>query len=190
MPVTKEEINREVVGPELLLPPGASILVADDSHVARSVIELALKAMGAPFIMAKTGKAAWEQLLALADQAKADGSHVRDRVAVVLTDLEMPEMDGFTPASYTHLDVYKRQGQLSKTTQQNASASEELAATSEEMSDQAEQLQQSIAFFYIGGDAPTVSDRFVSKPSRNRGRAPSLPMPSARAVSQRNFKPY
>ncbi len=81
-------------------------------------------------------------------------------------------------------------GQLSKTTQQNASASEELAATSEEMSDQAEQLQQSIAFFYIGGDAPTVSDRFVSKPSRNRGRAPSLPMPSARAVSQRNFKPY
>ena len=96
MPVTKEEINREVVGPELLLPPGASILVADDSHVARSVIELALKAMGAPFIMAKTGKAAWEQLLALADQAKADGSHVRDKVAVVLTDLEMPEMDGFT----------------------------------------------------------------------------------------------
>ena len=81
-------------------------------------------------------------------------------------------------------------GQLSKTTQQHASASEELAATSAEMSDQAEQLQQSIAFFYIGGDAPTVSDRFVSKPSRNRGRAPSLPMPSARAVSQRNFKPY
>lgn len=37
--------------------------------------------------------------------------------------------------------------QLSRATQQNASASEELAATSEELSGQAEQLQESIAFF-------------------------------------------
>jgi methyl-accepting chemotaxis protein len=36
-------------------------------------------------------------------------------------------------------------GQLSKATQQNASASEELAATSEELSGQAEQLQQSVS---------------------------------------------
>jgi methyl-accepting chemotaxis protein len=40
--------------------------------------------------------------------------------------------------------------QLSKATQQNAAASEELAATSVEMSEQAEQLQQSIAFFNTG----------------------------------------
>ena len=40
--------------------------------------------------------------------------------------------------------------QLSKATQQNASASEELAATSEELSGQAEQLQQSVTFFRIG----------------------------------------
>ncbi len=38
-------------------------------------------------------------------------------------------------------------GQLSRVTQQNASASEELAATSEELTGQAEQLQESIAFF-------------------------------------------
>jgi methyl-accepting chemotaxis protein len=44
-------------------------------------------------------------------------------------------------------------GQLSKATQQNASASEELAATSEELSGQAEQLQQSVAFFDLGGHA-------------------------------------
>jgi len=64
--------------------------------VARSVIELGLKAMGAPFIMTKTGKEAWDHLQVLADQAKADGTRVRDKIAVVLTDLEMPEMDGFT----------------------------------------------------------------------------------------------
>jgi two-component system chemotaxis response regulator CheV len=95
-PVTKEEINREVVGPELRLPPGSKVLVADDSHVARSVIELGLKAMGVDYIMTKTGKEAWDHLLALADQSKADGTRIQDKIAVVLTDLEMPEMDGFT----------------------------------------------------------------------------------------------
>ena len=96
MPVTKEEINKEVVGPELKLAPGAVILVADDSAVARSVIELGLKAMGAPYIMTKTGKEAWERLQIIADQAMADGQTAHDKIAVVLTDLEMPEMDGFT----------------------------------------------------------------------------------------------
>lgn len=96
MPATKEEITREVVGPELVLPPGAKVLVADDSAVARSVIELGLKAMGVEFVMTKTGKEAWDYLQALADQVKADGGRIKDKIAVVLTDLEMPEMDGFT----------------------------------------------------------------------------------------------
>ncbi len=43
--------------------------------------------------------------------------------------------------------------QLSQLTQQNASASEELAATSEEMSGQAQQLQETMAFFKITGGA-------------------------------------
>ena len=32
----------------------------------------------------------------MAEKAKADGVRVKDKIAVVLTDLEMPEMDGFT----------------------------------------------------------------------------------------------
>jgi two-component system, chemotaxis family, chemotaxis protein CheV len=96
MPTTREEINKEVVGPALILPAGASILVADDSAVARSVIELGLQAMGAPYIMTKTGKEAWERLQSIAADAAAEGKTAQDRIAVVLTDLEMPEMDGFT----------------------------------------------------------------------------------------------
>lgn len=96
MPVTTEEINREVVGPELALPQGAVILAVDDSAVARSVIELGLKAMGVNYIMTKTGKEAWERLQAISDDAVAQGKTAKDKVAVVLTDLEMPEMDGFT----------------------------------------------------------------------------------------------
>jgi two-component system chemotaxis response regulator CheV len=82
---TTEEINREVVGPELVLPPGAKLLAADDSAVARSVIELGLKAMGVPYIMVKTGQEAWDFL-----------QTTTEKIAIVLTDLEMPEMDGFT----------------------------------------------------------------------------------------------
>jgi len=49
-----------------------------------------------PFIMTKTGKEAWERLQAIAEQAKAEGKSAKDKVALMLTDLEMPEMDGFT----------------------------------------------------------------------------------------------
>lgn len=96
MPVTTEEINREVVGPELVLPQGSMILAVDDSSVARSVIELGLKAMGVRYAMAKTGKEAWERLQTVHTEASAEGKSAKDKVAVVLTDLEMPEMDGFT----------------------------------------------------------------------------------------------
>jgi two-component system chemotaxis response regulator CheV len=95
-PTQMDEITREVVGPELDLPAGTCILAADDSVVARSVIELGLKAMGAPFIMTKSGKEAWDQLLAIEALAQKNGQSAKDKVALVLTDLEMPEMDGFT----------------------------------------------------------------------------------------------
>ncbi|KQU81234.1 hypothetical protein ASC88_12930 [Rhizobacter sp. Root29] len=49
--------------------------------------------------------------------------------------------------------------QLSQTTQQNASSSEELAATSEEMSSQAEQLQQTMSFFKLATQADTARQR-------------------------------
>ena len=64
--------------------------------MARMMIEQGLKAMGAPFIMTKTGKEAWEKLQSIASQAAAEGKTAKDKVALMLTDLEMPEMDGFT----------------------------------------------------------------------------------------------
>jgi two-component system chemotaxis response regulator CheV len=96
MPPSDQEVSREAVGPEIELPKGTHILVADDSAVARSVIELGLKAMGTPYIMTKSGKEAWDRLNQIAADAKAEGGSVRDKIALVLTDLEMPEMDGFT----------------------------------------------------------------------------------------------
>lgn len=80
----------------LKLPPGTVILAADDSAVARMMIEQGLKAMNVPYIMTKTGKEAWDRLQTMSQQAQNEGKTIRDKVALVLTDLEMPEMDGFT----------------------------------------------------------------------------------------------
>ena len=82
--------------PKVHLPPGAVILAADDSAAARAMVEQGFSEMGLPYIMTKTGKEAWEKLQAIATQAAADGQRPHDKVALVLTDLEMPEMDGFT----------------------------------------------------------------------------------------------
>jgi two-component system chemotaxis response regulator CheV len=92
----KDEINTATLGSKIKLKPGTVILAADDSVVARSLIEQGLEAMGLPFVMTKTGKEAWDQLNYLATAAETEGKTIYDKVALVLTDLEMPEMDGFT----------------------------------------------------------------------------------------------
>jgi methyl-accepting chemotaxis protein len=82
-------------------------------------------------------------------------------------------------------------GQLSKATQQNASASEQLAATSEELSGQAEQLQQSIAFFNIGGDEAVVPDRHAVRTNPSTHALRVAPRHGGQVPSARgNFKPY
>lgn len=96
MPSNELEIDPERIGPKVEIKPGSVILAADDSLVARTMIEEGLTAMGLPYIMCKTGKEAWDQLQAISSKAQTDGHAIGDKIALVLTDLEMPEMDGFT----------------------------------------------------------------------------------------------
>jgi two-component system, chemotaxis family, chemotaxis protein CheV len=89
-------VDPNSVGAHLSMPVGAKILAADDSGFARKLIEQALGAIGAEYIMAKTGEEAWNMLQQIAQDAQTEKVRVRDKIALVLTDLEMPEMDGFT----------------------------------------------------------------------------------------------
>ncbi len=95
-PSDEHQVDPQKVGAKLKLKPGTIILAADDSFVARSLIEQELQALHAPFEMVKSGKEAWDRLNALANAAAAEGKGILDKVSLVLTDLEMPEMDGFT----------------------------------------------------------------------------------------------
>jgi two-component system chemotaxis response regulator CheV len=95
-PDSDERQVQQAVGSKIVIKPGSVVLAADDSVVARALIEQGLDAMGLPFIMTKSGKECWDQLNAIAAAAESEGKNVYDKVAAVLTDLEMPEMDGFT----------------------------------------------------------------------------------------------
>ena len=96
MPPSAPDVNAANMGPMVKLRPGSVVLAADDSMLARTLIEQSLVAMGVQYIMCKTGKEAWDRLQTLSDAAVAEGKSIGDKVALVLTDLEMPEMDGFT----------------------------------------------------------------------------------------------
>ena len=72
-----------------------TVFFADDSSVARRQIERTLDAMQVQHISAINGLQAWEALQKMANQAEATGIPVSDMVQVILTDVEMPEMDGY-----------------------------------------------------------------------------------------------
>ena len=72
-----------------------TVYFADDSSVARKQIERTLDVLGVRYVGSVNGRAAWDELEKLASYASASGRKVKDLVALILTDVEMPEMDGY-----------------------------------------------------------------------------------------------
>ncbi|KGM05971.1 Chemotaxis protein CheV [Methylophaga thiooxydans] len=71
------------------------LLFADDSNIARKQIKKTLDVMGVNHIGAINGAEAWQLLSKMADQCEADGRDITSEIQAVLTDVEMPEMDGY-----------------------------------------------------------------------------------------------
>lgn len=72
------------------------VLFADDSSVARTQIRKTLERLGVAFIQTTSGKEAWDHLQLLAEDANAQGLPRVQRINLILSDIEMPDMDGFT----------------------------------------------------------------------------------------------
>lgn len=68
------------------------IYIADDSSVARNQVKRALEGFGIDLQLAINGKDALNKLLAEAEET----GEVTDKVALLISDIEMPEMDGYT----------------------------------------------------------------------------------------------
>ncbi|HCW89090.1 MAG TPA: chemotaxis protein CheW [Marinobacter sp.] len=68
------------------------VLVVDDSAVARRQIEHCLAAVGMDVVTRNDGREALNFLKGLT----SDGSNIRDHLSLIISDVEMPEMDGYT----------------------------------------------------------------------------------------------
>jgi two-component system chemotaxis response regulator CheV len=80
------------------------VLFADDSAVARTQIRKTLERLGISYVQATTGQEAWDRLLEIADKAASLGKSVRDEIQMVLSDIEMPDMDGFSLTKHIRAD--------------------------------------------------------------------------------------
>jgi len=98
-----EKILAEVIGDEVLVSSEVlgqhpidgqrkhKILVADDSSVARKQIVRTLEQLGVEYITANDGAEAYKMLT---DMAK--NGPVSEQIDMLISDVEMPEMDGYT----------------------------------------------------------------------------------------------
>jgi two-component system chemotaxis response regulator CheV len=71
------------------------LFFVDDSAIARKEIMMTLDKLAVPYQQASNGNEAWEKLQNLAARAQHDGMPVSNLISVILTDAEMPEMDGY-----------------------------------------------------------------------------------------------
>eukprot|EP00614_Pseudopedinella_elastica_P042389 CAMPEP_0181259310 /NCGR_PEP_ID=MMETSP1097-20121128/346_1 /TAXON_ID=35684 /ORGANISM="Pseudopedinella elastica, Strain CCMP716" /LENGTH=297 /DNA_ID=CAMNT_0023357757 /DNA_START=122 /DNA_END=1016 /DNA_ORIENTATION=- len=74
------------------VPGHLPVLVVDDSSVARRQIQRCLTAIGMEVVLKNDGKQAIEHL----KEITADGSRAKDHFSLIISDVEMPEMDGYT----------------------------------------------------------------------------------------------
>lgn len=77
------------------------ILVVDDSSVARSQIKRTLERIGIEATMAVDGKQGWEMLNDMANLPEP----VVQQIGMVICDVEMPNMDGYTLTSLIKQDA-------------------------------------------------------------------------------------
>lgn len=71
------------------------LFFVDDSAIARKEIMMTLDKLEVPYQQANNGQEAWDKLQNLAARAQHDGMPVSNLISLILTDAEMPEMDGY-----------------------------------------------------------------------------------------------
>lgn len=79
----------------LRVPEGTRVLVADDSKIALKQVKRALTEIGVEVMEAHDGKEALDML----NELVKNGHKIQETISLVISDVEMPEMDGYTLCS-------------------------------------------------------------------------------------------
>lgn len=88
-----ERISKGVIDEKLkLISSKYNVLVVDDSGVARNQVIRCLEEVGVQTIGLSNGKEALDYLNAIEESGKS----ASDEILMVISDIEMPEMDGYT----------------------------------------------------------------------------------------------
>lgn len=80
------------------------VFFVDDSMVARRKIGEVLDKMCVKHMQTNSGREALERLKMMADTAQSSGAPLHDQIQVILTDAEMPEMDGYVLTQHIKSD--------------------------------------------------------------------------------------
>ncbi len=105
-----EKILSEIIGEDMFLEDAQELLdkdgntmkflIADDSLVARNQVQRTLEQIGVECVVTTTGKEALDIL----KEKVNDGIDVADEFKLLISDIEMPEMDGYTLTSEIRSD--------------------------------------------------------------------------------------
>lgn len=88
-----EEISEGVVSDEVHeVAQQKRVLIVDDSKIARKQISRCLEHIGVEVVALNDGKEAWEHLEGIVE----GGQKLSDQYMMLISDIEMPEMDGYT----------------------------------------------------------------------------------------------
>jgi len=71
-----------------------TVLVADDSLFIRKTLSSSLRSAGYTVLEAENGAEAWSIIQKTMQRAAQDGSAFKDHIQMLITDVEMPQMDG------------------------------------------------------------------------------------------------
>lgn len=85
-------VSAEVVAKSKNKKDNRAVLIADDSVVARNQIKRTVEQLGIRTMIAKDGAEA----LQLLNELVAQGKDIKDEILMIISDIEMPEMDGYT----------------------------------------------------------------------------------------------
>lgn len=83
--------TQKIIGSETKM-----IMIADDSMVALNQIKRSLTPLGIEIMVAKNGREALEKLIELGESCEKS---VTEKLGLLISDIEMPEMDGYTLTS-------------------------------------------------------------------------------------------
>lgn len=76
------------------------VLIVDDSSIARKQIKRCVESIGAETTLLNDGRQALNYLRAMADE----GGRVSNKLMMMISDIEMPEMDGYTLTAEVRAD--------------------------------------------------------------------------------------